>query len=788
MSEVREVSDQAILRISNIEEGAPVGNKAQSLALLQKKKFRIPETFVCPFDEHKHYLAEGAIRDSLLIELDSILSEKKKYSLRSSANLEDSSRYTFAGQFKTILNVSGKEGVASAIEEIWKSSTNTHAYSYRSTLMSDSEQLKMAVIIQEMIQPQISGVVFTRNPITGLDEIIVELVEGYGTTLVQDGVTPERWVKKWESWIEIPIVPQKHQDIVEEVITQARAISKIFGIPVDLEWAYDGKDIYWMQMREITTLRNLNIYSNKISREFLPGMIKPLIWSVNIPVVNNSWKSLFSELIGGDADKIDIHRLTKSFYYRAYFNMGIIGNIFELLGMPREALEILAGIETEAEGSPGFRPSSKTMKYIPRILFVALRKLFFSHDIERFIKYMKRNLRNLSSIQVGDLSVDECIVVIDSLFEINKKASYFVIVSQLLNSLYNVILSARLESQGIDIQTLRFEEVNLRLRPIDPRYHLSKLSSIYANLPEELKDEFSRISIDNLMSDARYESLVRGLKRFLKRFGHLSDSGNDFSTRTWRESPDIVRSMIMGYETREPLNDSENRRQAIERIYNNRILRFLYQIASKYREYRESVNFLYIYGYGQFRKFFLRIADIWVTEKILLERDDIFYLDYSQIQSLHKDINQSKLMQKKILGVKEEIEKFRDVVLPQVIYGELPESAVLTAGNAEVLSGVATSKGHYIGPVCAVRGVEDFAKINEGDVLVIPFSDVSWTPLFSKAKAVVSESGGILSHCSIVAREYQIPAVVSVSGAMNLRDKTVVAVDGYNGEVKIMES
>jgi pyruvate,water dikinase len=86
-----------------------------------------------------------------------------------------------------------------------------------------------------------------------------------------------------------------------------------------------------------------------------------------------------------------------------------------------------------------------------------------------------------------------------------------------------------------------------------------------------------------------------------------------------------------------------------------------------------------------------------------------------------------------------------------------------------------------------VNGPSDFDKIQTGDVLVIPFSDVSWTPLFSKASAVVSESGGILSHCSIVAREYGIPAVVSVTGAMTLVDGTTLAVDGYNGEVQIIE-
>jgi len=74
-----------------------------------------------------------------------------------------------------------------------------------------------------------------------------------------------------------------------------------------------------------------------------------------------------------------------------------------------------------------------------------------------------------------------------------------------------------------------------------------------------------------------------------------------------------------------------------------------------------------------------------------------------------------------------------------------------------------------------------------GDVLVIPFSDVGWTPLFAKAGAVVAESGGILSHSSIVAREYGIPAVVSVPNACQLQDGTLVTVDGFQGVVSIQE-
>ena len=84
-----------------------------------------------------------------------------------------------------------------------------------------------------------------------------------------------------------------------------------------------------------------------------------------------------------------------------------------------------------------------------------------------------------------------------------------------------------------------------------------------------------------------------------------------------------------------------------------------------------------------------------------------------------------------------------------------------------------------------VKGIQDFTKVNHGDVLVIPYSDVGWTPLFARAGAVVAESGGLLSHSSIVAREYNIPAVVSVEGATLMPDETTVTVDGHKGEVLI---
>jgi pyruvate,water dikinase len=131
--------------------------------------------------------------------------------------------------------------------------------------------------------------------------------------------------------------------------------------------------------------------------------------------------------------------------------------------------------------------------------------------------------------------------------------------------------------------------------------------------------------------------------------------------------------------------------------------------------------------------------------------------------------------------------KYADVMLPEVIIGEEApppqQERVLRR-----LKGVAASTGYYQGRVTTVSGVQDFQKIQDGDVLVIPYSDVGWTPLFVHAGAVISGAGGMLSHAAIVAREYRMPAVVSLRGINNLADGTTVAVDGFKGEVLIIPS
>jgi len=352
-----------IIPINKAKDPSRVGMKAQKLHYLKKAGFRIPQTYVCKFAAYDEYRSgDENVLNRLGAELEGLPLNGRTFGIRSSANVEDGEDLSFAGQFESYLDVGSVSQVLNAMVKVWDSAKGERVMAYLSRASLSQSDFKMAAIIQEMVKARCSGVAFTKNPVSGFDEVIVEAVNGLGDRLLQGQVKPLRWVNKWGKWLEQPQDGEIDRELIARVVSEAREIAKKYGTPVDLEWAYDGEELYWLQRRAITALKGINIYSNKISKEFMPGIVKPLIWSVNIPVVNSSWKRLFVELLGKDARSIDIYNLAKSFYYRAYFNMGVLGDIFELLGMPRELLEMLLGIDVSAGKGPRFRPGIKTVK------------------------------------------------------------------------------------------------------------------------------------------------------------------------------------------------------------------------------------------------------------------------------------------------------------------------------------------------------------------------------------------------------------------------------------------
>jgi pyruvate,water dikinase len=757
-----------------------IGSKAGNLGFLASKGFSIPRTHVCTWDAYARYLAGdatlmGALKTEISIELDI----SRRHAVRSSANLEDDLDTSFAGQFTSLLNVQGLDGLLSAIRSIWDTSQSPKVQAYLKKHGIDPGHLRMGIVIQEMISPQISGVSFSRNPMTGLDEVIVEAVRGSGEALVQDGVTPFRWISKWGTWIEEAREGDIELALIEEVVQQTKSIARAYGRPVDLEWVYDGHRLNWVQLRAITSL-DTPIYSNRISNEVFPGIIKPLIWSVNVPLVNGAWVALFTELIG--ANDIEPESLAGYFYYRAYFNMAALGEIFELLGLPRETLELLMGIEVEGPERPSFKPTAKTYTLMPRMLRFGVDKVAFARRVDAFLPSMENNLQAFDRDLVSTLGERELLDEIDRLYPLAQETAYYNIVIPLLMQIYNRILKAQLGRLDVDYESFDLTGDMEELQQFEPNAHLDRLNRRYNALDPELRARIRDSSYQEFLELPGIDPLQRGVVEFLQRFGHLSDSGNDFSHKPWRENPDLVLQMITDY-TRVQAHTSTM--VGVEELplsaWRGLLFKPLYRRARRYRWYREAVSSMYTYGYGLFRDYFLALGDHFVRRGAILQRDDIFFLYLDEVREIVEDGEAGSRYCELVEARRREIDQARDIVPPSIIYGD--QAPPVDAGSSDSLKGIPTSRGHYTGPVKVLKGIQDFEKLGEGDVLVIPYSDVGWTPLFTKAGAVVAESGGILSHSSIVAREYGIPAVVSVPGACRLEDNIVVTVDGYRGEI-----
>jgi pyruvate,water dikinase len=777
-------SRQLICSLDRRKVPVTAGNKALNLYRLIRKKYRVPKTYVLTWEAYQRYrLDDLTLIDDLKNELSKILKPEKQYAVRSSANIEDSFNRSFAGQFKTSLNNQGFDQVIQGIWSVWSSTQAQSVKDYLYAHKISEESLCMAVLIQEMLSPVFSGVSLSRNPVTSADEIVVEAVSGSGVSLVQGGHTPDRWVYKWGNWLEKATGSKLPLNVVEQIALGTEGISKEFGVPVDLEWVFDGENLYWVQIREITGLNQTNVYSNYISREFIPGMIKPLIYSVNIPLVNKVWIDWISE-ITGDLDILP-EDLAKSFFYHVYFNMGVLGKIFSSLGFPADSVEMLMGTLPKEAARPSFKPTLKTISRLPWLLAFVVDKLRFESKMKKALEELEPLVSSTDISNLDGWDPEQLLTAVDRHFSLMQEVAYYNVLGPLLMGMYNSALARVLFAEGIDFSSLDLQEGIIDFQVFNPSFQIADLHQEFLELPSEIQQFLEAGNFSDAQNRDESQQFFSGFDQLIRNFGHLSDNGNDFSAVPWRETPELVMELIRTFE---PLSNDEQpsikpadlELRGVKRL----IVGFLEKRAREFQLLRERVSSIYTYGYGLFRYYYLALGSHLVDRDILDQREDIFFLTDPQIRALLNGKAQS--IRETVEKHKRDMEKYQGIPLPTVIFGE--ELPLVEMESSNVLRGIASSGGVYTGEISVVSGLQDFSKIRKGDVLVVPFSDVGWTPLFRKAGAVIAESGGLLSHSSIVAREYNIPAVVNVPGATNLANGTTVTVDGHQGKVFIDEA
>jgi pyruvate,water dikinase len=748
-----------------------LGGKVDGLRWLADRGYPVPPTRVL--------VHPGSDREAIKAALTGTISARRIYAIRSSANVEDGGSTSYAGQFASFLDVSGLEAVVDAVIGVIQSADVSGITSYREH-QRDDRPIEMAVIIQDMVRPVVSGVVFSKNPVTGLTETIVEAVAGSGQQLVADGATPDRWLHRWGDFIEAPVHGVLEMAAVRSIVSAVSEIAARYERPADLEWVYDGARLWWVQIRPITGLEDVTIYSRRIAKEVMPGIIKPLVWSVNVPMVNQAWIDLFREALGDVV--LQPEDLARSFGYRSYFNMTAIGEIFTSLGMPRESLELLLGLPAGSE-QPRFKPSAATMRKLPRMLTMAIRKARYGSEIERSLPALEHEYRRYAEVDVASLSDEQLLADIEELRRIGVRSASVNVVTPLLANAYSALLRARLIRYGMDLADVDLTAGMDDGNNLDPNPHLDRLAERIASLEEAKQATIQRDGYDAVPEDLREE-----IDDFLDQFGHFSDSGNDFSVPPWREMPDTVAKMIAA----RPVSKRPGARVEWESLeltmpaWQRPITKVVHRRASSFMRYRDAVSSLYTYGYGLFRRYFLEIGERLTSRGVLEQPEDIMYLTVDEVVPVLTD-GDGIAAASIVASRRQEIADVGDLHMPDIIFGEDFVPTLGDEAQATTFRGTPSSRGTHLGIAKVLRGIADFNRVEEGDIIVIPFSDVGWTPLFAKAGAVVAESGGMLSHSSIVSREYGIPCVVSVGGAMSIPDGSMAVVDGYRGIVTLQE-
>lgn len=772
-------------RAPALPDPRPAGAKAASLAWLAGQGVPVPVAVALPADA----VAALAAGDSLTRHMvDGALARwadpASRYAVRSSADVEDGFVHSWAGQFETRLDVAA-DGIRAAIAEVGApDGERLRAYAAR---IGDARAPRIGVVVQEMVHAHAAGVAFSRDPVTGLDEVVVEAVPGAGAELVDRGVTPDRWTWRWGAFTAQPAEPRVAADVIDHVVRETVRLARIAGRPLDLEWAWDGKTLWWLQSRPLTGLDGVRIYSARISREVFPGLIPPLVWSINVPIVNGAWIELLERLAGPLGIPPD--RLARQFGYRAYFDMTTLGDVFVALGMPRDALELLLGLPRGPQ-APRFKPSAQTWRHLPRMLRFGAFALRAGGWAKREVDALAAAAARFEAVDPATLDARRLLERMDAIAALVRRGATGNIVIPLLMLGYGRGLDALIARAGLDPLDADPAAEWPERRTWDPNPALDELRVMVEGLSAADRAALEADPAGALDATPGLASFGQAFDAFLGRFGHLSASGNDLSVAPWREDRAGAVRMVLAHplpRTRTgPAVTLDGLRAALPASRRFLVGR-LWRRAGELRVRREAVSSTYTRVYGLLRGTVLALGDRLVAAGHLDARDDVMLLTNEELRYLAEvGPLDGEPAQARVRRRRTEMAEAAELVAPDLVVGDAFVPRRRDHPGKATLTGLATSRGSARGIARVVRGPADFDRVGTGDVIVIPFSDVGWTPLFARAAAVVAEAGGLLSHSSIVAREYGIPCVVSVPDACgSIADGATVLVDGIGGSVVV---
>lgn len=729
------------------------------------------------------------------------LGKESRFAVRSSSTFEDLAGAAFAGQHETFLNVSPEkinEKVRLCLSSLW----SPHAVLYRNHQGFSQAEASMAVVIQRMIPGEAAGVAFSVDPVSGiLKHVLIEGNFGVGESVVGGESITDSWVVDVQSKTiidrrvhekEYALVavhegldkkilsdaekdqPALTDEQIMEVAQTSRQLMGYYEVPQDMEWVYERGKLYLVQARPQTTIPPR--FTRDESAERFPEPLTPLTWSYVQAAFNHSLE-------------YSLNLMQISLPTRPWFDLKngyVYGN--------QNAVHLLALNKPIKAGT-----FDELIKEIPRLRtkyqWVKELPVAWMRDLDRYLLRVGK----LSHQPMGTFGCDdykryfkEIFVVANEYFQPNIAISMTqAFLTRVLLKLISLLVRDELQAHDllkkiIAVSETKTGQINREL------YGLSCMARNNIGLRQLLNGNKK----DALQKLDEFPEFASRFRMFLDDYGHR-EINFDYYHPTWVEAPEVVLDLITltaNMEMKEDLVEKERQLrqqqlQATADLFDRtpKELHFLMQ-----EVIRLTLNFTMLDDLEHFqttrlnllaRRAVGRFGLVFKEKGELDDPYDLFFLTREEIEQIN-DFHLPPQLKKMI---QERKQAFLKAQKEEPAWSLNEETVKVVDEDPTHLRGIPGSAGECEGKVYLVRGVEDFSGMPEGAILVARTTNPAWTPLFYKAKGVITESGGPLSHGAITARELGLPAVMSVRQCLNrLKNGDKVRINGSQGMVQII--
>ncbi|XCN73011.1 MAG: PEP/pyruvate-binding domain-containing protein [Candidatus Electrothrix aestuarii] len=786
----------------------------------------------------------GELAESILAAHHQLIGNKGQETVcavRSSATTEDLSGASFAGQHATYYYVE-RANLLRMIQYCWASLWSKEAVSYRNACGID-HSTTMAVVIQEMVRSEISGITFTANPVTQANEVVIEASWGMGAAIVDGRVTPDRYILDHNTLqvldqriaeknvmvpnrlqpetasrlAEVPPELQQQQtlspELLKTVASWALKAETHFGSPQNMEWAISGDRFYILQSRAIASI------AHKSRTLEPPGkyvLFKPAINGSTAP-----FTPLTTNLMSLAASP-----LLRPIHGHCYLNLKYLRALLPFKLSDRELVDLVAGLSPEQPEHPLAQQKISLFRlllslplwlggyFLFGVFFARTRNMpeNFSEQYKEILRSVEKNSSKKPLNKLLRLSL------LPKLFDpIGSVPLWLNIVS--VRHLFFFIplrnfIARRLPALHAEASSLFRIKRSHRLYPEAMQTALEQLTLKAGQFPAIREQFFKRPPeqvIHALKKNPNARPFLQLFNDFIEQQGYRATQELELQSVRWEENQNhiikLIRERLLHPPEKKEESSPEKKNKAmrrikqelgqstIEKLFHPRwyLLLFLHKASKRLLEISETSLSYHLMAMSIVRKKLLILEEEFLARGALRCKGDIFFLHFREIMNIQQGLLGWPDIEEVIHQRRHDLIRATRKTPPRTIGVDLPENSQvsLTSFTAPrvILPGQTASPGSYTGRARVILDHHKDTTLLPGEILVAPYTDPSWTPLFLIAGGAVIEIGSYLSHAGTAAREYTLPCIVDVAECTKrIQDGDLLWINGEKGEVHILEA